>query len=388
MALAGVYYLWRMKVISELLLAMALIIGLFGVAMTESKSGLLSAALMTAIIMGRFMVQREIKWTLLAAMPLGFLLLCWCLWPFIFQNYWANNAGEAFNRLSAANESIRLLMWSQIIEAIYIRPWFGWGAGNISEAVHSVAENYVLTAPFTFSHNIVLDLIVSYGFPVALFAMGSLVYWGRTCLLGPLTLVAKCSFLIMLPVAIHSFFEFPHAYAYFLLPVALLIGLVENQNVSNLEVAFSQKWEKLVIALSIFFFVIIAREYWLIEEDFRIARFEYMKIGATERDYVAPSPFVLTHLGEVISILRIKPEPHMEESQIRRVERISIHYPWLAIQNKYAQIVFLNGDLEAAKAQLRLIKRMHGQQTYEAIKAGWLKLGEQQHVDVTTLFNE
>ncbi|CAM8630350.1 Virulence factor membrane-bound polymerase, C-terminal [Comamonadaceae bacterium] len=388
MALAGVYYLWKIEVISAVMLFIALFIGLSGVAITESKTALFSVVLMTIFVIKQFPEDGSLKRIIYPVVAICFTSLCWGLWPIFYNIYWSSGAGGAGNRLAVVDENIRLLLWSQLIDAISSRPWFGWGSGGIAYAIHSVVGKYEATAPFTYAHNLALDLAVSYGLPVAVIAVVLTAYWCHARLFSRLTLVAKCSTLMAIPIITHSLFEFPHAYSYFLFPFALLIGVIETQGVSKSLFYFRAEWEKLVLIVSVVVGVLVIRDYWSLEEDFRIARFEHMRVGVTETGYVPPKPYILTNIAEINAVLRFEPRPNMEESQIRRAERISLHYPWVVLQNKYAQILFLNDYTEQAKTQLRLIEKMHGKQKFEMLKVNWIEFGEQHQRDVAVLFND
>ena len=62
----------------------------------------------------------------------------------------------------------RLLVWPQLWEAVLQRPWFGWGLREVSEAHNAVLHAHAQSEPFTYAHNVVLDLAVGMGLPLTL----------------------------------------------------------------------------------------------------------------------------------------------------------------------------------------------------------------------------
>lgn len=114
---------------------------------------------------------------------------------------------------------------------------------------------------------------------------------------------------IALPFGLHSLLELPFAYAYFLVPVMLLVGVLEARLAATWVFSLRRwiagcAWVVLAVA-----FVWSVREYIAIEEDFRVARFEAARIGHTPSEYQRPPIMLLTQLSAALEVVRIVPRP-------------------------------------------------------------------------------
>jgi O-antigen ligase len=127
--------------------------------------------------------------------------------------------------------SSRFGIWSNTLDLIRSHPWFGvgWGEFNFAWSLTPFPGRPV--AFFDHTHNLPLQLTVEMGIPLALGAMLLLGVglWraGKACLdadsaTGRQT--ARCAFIMVLMMVVHSQLEYPLWYAYFLLPTAFAFG--------------------------------------------------------------------------------------------------------------------------------------------------------------------
>jgi hypothetical protein len=126
-------------------------------------------------------------------------------------------------------------------------------------------------------------------------------------------------------------------------------------------------------------------EYFAIEEDFRVARFEAVRIGETPVDYVRPHTILLTQLGALVEDARITPAPGMNADQIELTRKAALRFPWTATQNRYALTLALNGNPQEAVRQLKVIRAMHGEKHYEQLKANWHELAKTRYPQLAEL---
>jgi hypothetical protein len=77
--------------------------------------------------------------------------------------------------------------------------------------------------PYTYAHNIILDLMVWCGIPTGILLTGIMVYWlvSRLRALNRPDAIFVMAGLI--PIAFHSLLEYPFAYAYFLIAAGLMV---------------------------------------------------------------------------------------------------------------------------------------------------------------------
>jgi hypothetical protein len=258
--------------------------------------------------------------------------------------------------------------------AAWQQPWFGWGLREVSEAHNAVLHAYAESEPFTYAHNLLLELFVGMGMPLTvLFMVATCVWlWRRAC--NVRDVLAWYCLAVAIPFGVHSMLEFPFAYAYLLGPVMFLIGLLEAR--LGCVPAMHLPW-RAAVAIWAFFSVLMAWsavEYVAIEEDFRVARFEAIQLGHTPGSYERPRILLLTQLAALIEAPRLVPAPGMQPEQLELARRVALHFPGPATQNRYALSLALNGDFDEARRQLKVIRAMHGEKTHAKIVENWRQL--------------
>jgi O-antigen ligase len=133
-------------------------------------------------------------------------------------------------------------IWSNTLSLIASHPWFGVGFGDFNFAWTLTPFPGRPNEFFDHTHNLILNLMVELGVPLATLVLALMVYalWqalrhairdGRE--LGNGYPVQRAAFVIVFLVAIHSMLEYPLWYAYFLLPTAFAFGLCLEQPVAG-----------------------------------------------------------------------------------------------------------------------------------------------------------
>jgi O-antigen ligase len=352
-----------------------------GVAASESRTGLLSFVLLVLwCVAGRAWAALRIPFWAMAFGVMLFLAL-YLSWPLLM----ASAGSFAQDAKVNTSPSLRLVVWPQLFEAILMRPWLGWGLREVSEAHNAVAHAYEVSEPFTYAHNILLDLAVGIGLPLTgLFVLMTITWlWRRVQ--ATRQLPSWYCVAAVLPVAVHSMLEFPFAYAYFLAPAMFLLGQLEaltgDRAIWRIDARIATAAMGLVAAVACWSVV----EYLQIEEDFRVARFEALRVGQTPPDHQRPKVHLLTQLGALLEGARITPETGMQPEQMELARKVALRYPWPATQNRYALSLALNDNAEEALRQLQVIRAMHGEKIYAEIRLNWQALGKEKYPQLREL---
>ena len=169
----------------------------------------------------------------------------------------------------------------------------------------------------------------------------------------------------LLPIATHSLFEFPFAYSYFLVASGLMVGIVEG---SRPEVKTVKLNIQLVFASLALWFVVgtyIVYEYILVEEDFRVVRFENLRLGRTPTGYEMPNIWMLSHMGAMLNAGRQQAVPGMSSAEIENLRKVSQKFPYGALSFRYTMALALNGQPVAATRQMAIIRGMYGERYYQ-----------------------
>ena len=364
------------------LCALILLLLCTGLAMTESRSGALGLmALLLWWQWKRGTVAGQVpRW----AGPVvgGAFLLLFISWPHVLNAMQLTNL-QAANRFT--NGDLRMAMWSQLLEAVWQKPLWGWGILEVAKAHNAVADTHPINNPFSYSHNLLIDLAVWMGLPVALGLAIAAVEWGWRRSRATNRLLPWYCLAMVVPLASHSMLEFPFAYAYFLAPVLYLAGVLERSMRAKTFVLIGAKTTVAVLVLTALALLWSAAEYLSIEEDFRIVRFEQLRIGMTPANHHQPQVLMLTQLGSLLTGSRIVLAPGMAPDKLEQMKRLALRYPWVATQYRYAVALALNGDPVEAIRQFQVIRWQQGEKTYEILKAGVNELARTHYPELLKL---
>lgn len=290
----------------------------------------------------------------------GFLLATWLL-PHLSQWLLVGDRG-----LSLTTTSGRLVMWEQVARGIAERPWLGYGWGQTVRA-HMAG---VLSVPgdqsTNYAHNVLLDLLAWNGVPLGLALIGVGAYWLFSRLWRVQATNGVYAMACLLPLMVHGMVEYPFAYSYFLLPAGVMVGVVE----ASLGSASVKLPKSMVLAgLSVWlvlggFFV---HEYFLIEEDFRITRFENLRIGKTPPGYEVPTIRLTSHMAAMLKASRIRPVPGLTQPELDNLREVSRRFAFSVLNYRCALALGLNGDPEGAARELAVMRGLYGAKQFQGV---------------------
>jgi O-antigen ligase len=258
--------------------------------------------------------------------------------------------------LDPSSGEIRLSAWAVFVDAILQRPWFGYGWYQVVPAQMSVAaEHPSLHGVFTSTHNLFLDLFIWCGIPLGLLISYSLLVWGWRMVRAICSPEEVILVLLLAVVANHALLELPLHYAYFLLPVGLVMGVL-NARLSKAPVFFMPRWLAigawLIVTLLL---VLIIRDYARIEashENFRMERM-HIKVARLE----PPDVLLLTQWRAFIDVTRLEPGEGMSAEEIDKMRNVANFFAGPLFINKLAAALALNQQADEARLWLiRLCK--------------------------------
>lgn len=372
MGTVAVFLLWRGHYLRTWQAVMILAYLSFGLVMTESRAGLLSAACVGSVVLlrsraagwGRSWRVIALWWLLLVAFrwlwgPLNELLLL-----------------QSPRELQAGVDGVRRVLWAQITSAIFQNPWMGYGWNQTQVAQKSGAAAAPGEWPTDYAHNVALDIVAWFGIPVGVLLLGCAAWWvARTAwrVKSTTELLLLC---LVVPFLVHSLLEFPFAYAFFLFPVACALGALHAlQAPATWPISSSAPaWGRRVLAASlmVFYALVAGRvfvEYLDAEEDMRVMRFELRRVGQRSADHAAPQLVLLNQLDEMLKLGRIQPVRGMAPDLLARLGRANAFLNWATLHLNYVIALGLNGQPDEASRQLRILHDLYGPQTYLQAKA-------------------
>jgi O-antigen ligase len=371
LALVGGFYWMRVQRPPTALAAGIVGAILLGLAMTASRTGLLQIIVVAAMIgwgRARSMFHVRRRWIVVG-------LVC---------GVGAMAAWVELNRLmlllteaslqERAEAGPRWAIWQSLLAAIRLSPWVGWGWGGISRAQYEIAASDFPAGRLTdYSHNLILDLALWGGVPLALLIVAAAGRWvmkvaGRAD--GLAEWFALTSILVVLA---HAMVEYPHAYAYFLLPVFFLVGyLGRRQQGFFLLHGVGGKLSSVVItAVCVALLLRIGWDFMRVQQADRWVRMQAAGYSA-ERD--APVVPADSWLDAWVAYQRFRLQlarPGMSDDELAGMARVAQRFPHPPVLMRYALATGLNGRPLEAQRALTAICRLHIDARCEEAKQGW-----------------
>ncbi|HJV68886.1 PglL family O-oligosaccharyltransferase [Ideonella sp.] len=221
---AGYINRWRIRRAAALALGALMV---WAVVLTASRTGVVGVLLLAAWGMVDRRLARWVRVSLVAA-PVVYLAF-WLL-----MAGWAHSTGHTFGgeaRLAESDvSSSRWAIWSNTLQLIRENPWTGVGFGEFNFAWTLTPFPDRPVAFFDHSHNLPLQLWVELGIPLGTLVLG-LLLWALVQagvrswkVAGDGGAASRAAFVMVLMIGVHSLFEYPLWYAYFLLPTAWAWG--------------------------------------------------------------------------------------------------------------------------------------------------------------------
>jgi O-antigen ligase len=334
----------------------------FGLTITESRSGLLGAVVVGGVLfLGRRMLPGAPRFVAAwwAGLALGYLLLPRLNALLLLAPARTQSLGD---------DNQRLVMWRQALAAIGDAPWLGHGWRQTMYAMKQAAAEVPGILVTDYAHNLVLDVLIWVGIPLgilmlSLAAAWLLRRWRRIVDARELLLFAA-----VVPALVHSQFEFPFAYAYFLFPVAWLLGALAASQANAQGMKAVRPWPPATLSTAVLLgftsiCLFVAMEYVEVEEDYRGMRFELRRVGQVPTGYSFPQIHVLTQLRDVLEMGRVEPKAGLSPEVLERLQTTSEHNGWATLDLNYALALAYNGQPEEASRRLAQLQNVYGRQS-------------------------
>lgn len=365
MGIVAYTLVYERKVIGGLVLSIGIGFLTIVLVLTQSRAGMLSVLILAAFMIWKTGAVRS------RVSPKA--VICWVLSFFIgifLLPYLSETLLLAPVRSLAAVGPVseRWQMWQQVAYAILQSPWVGYGWNQTPTAHAAGAIAFPGSVTYTNAHNFVMDMLAWNGLPLGLLLTGAIAYWFVTRAFSTRRIDAIYAMACLLPIAVHSMLEYPFAYAYFLIASGFMVGVVEAAALPAKTVKFDNRWAWAFLGLWVSVSSYLTYEYFLIEEDFRVVRFENLRIGVTPTEYEVPHVWMASHMAAMLKAGRQIAKPNMLAADIENLRRASERFAYGAVRFRYAQALALNGNPKEASHQMAIIRGMYGEFYYAASK--------------------
>lgn len=324
-----------------------------------SLSGLLAVAIAVSWLRAEYGVY---KWT-----PVILLLVF--LVTFLAQQYGWGEAVESVNPLKRDLTGIRMVAYRAFGDAVWEGSVWGFGFDQTVKAQLLAGDlGHKLPGLFGWTHNFLLDIAVWFGWPIALLGAvlaGWSAYW-VICLRLDLNVVASVACIFVLLA--HGLVELPLAYAYFLLPLCLLVGaLLGRTSIPTLQLSsfVAGGW---LIGL-VFALAALWADYLRVEAAFNEWRFKAARIGVNP-DKIDTDFRVLDQFSVLIDGLDADPSKTIS-FDLSRFQSAVLLFPSPYALQRLVLFQAKNGNPEAAQKSIEITRLLTTPETNRDMAAQW-----------------
>lgn len=333
---------------------------IFGVAMTQSRTAWLEVG---AVCLWAWVVRDRVglrvqRWAILGSA--AYLTLLVSIWPVMSRALYLVG-GRTLDASVQFGQDLRWRHWSTMIDAIAKEPWWGYGWNQVSVAqMRGAAEQPFVGEMIEHSHSLVLDLLIWNGVPLGLLMVGGLVAWFGIHVRACRSAMVAWLLAAIAVITLHGLLEFPLEYAYFLLPLGVMMGAVEvlSRNGGG-GLAVSRRLIHLLVLVVVVFSAWVLVEYTKVQEHYRQMRFELAGFGkAQDRDKV-DGIVLLTQLRDFQRFARVPARRQMSQSELQHMRRVAERYGYPPVLLRYALALALNGHQVESARTLTVLCRIH-----------------------------
>ena len=362
MAVFACLYFYEKRLLSNIVLIPSALILIFTIALTQSRTSwvvclfvLIYLAIKQFNQPKRFGFAKLLLWVGVFVAAIGLLPYFNALISTVSQQEVVDTASVVER---ASSGYLRLDMWSQTWVAIQQQPWWGYGWNQTGMAQIAAFDLYPSHEWYKTAHNVILDLLVWNGIPLAiliiLYVVGWL-YWLNKGIREPISLTAS---LMVCAILIHALLEYPIHYAYFLLPMGFLLGIIQAQYPylpsKNLKPAFTLS----LVFIGITLCAVVYRDYQLYRQQSVFVSIK-KPLTATQQAVMDQPIWLLSQFDERVWWIGLDPATKMTDAELQHLDRMVANLASKYDLLKYAQVLAFNGKKAEAEHQLWILSELH-----------------------------
>lgn len=363
MGILGGLYLYEKYKISLYILIPSNLFILFAIALSQSRTSWVVCIFICAYWgYKQYKNSPRLKFSTLFAWSLGFFAITASgvkILTYLIDNFTQLElikVRSVVDRASSGYE--RFDFWTQMLFALREQGWFGYGWNQTSIAQMSVFHLHPTHAWVASAHNVLLDLLVWNGIPLGLLIIGYMVIWFFWLNKNAKDIASIVAILMVSTILIHALLEFPYRYAYFLLPMGFLLGLIQAQTPTLQGILI----DKIIIRIYGLVFLVLIGLIW---RDYKLCHAQIKSLATQQQTDVkiwgSSRVVFLTQFKDLIQWARFNPLTMMSDDQLKMVENIVKKNPTMYNLGKYSMLLVYNNKYSEAEHQLYILNYLYKQ---------------------------
>jgi len=242
--------------------------------------------------------------------------------------------------------------------------------------VHVVTELPPTPTPelIHYSHNLLLDLLVWNGIPLGLALIGAGAWWLYRALRAvdnPRNAMLVAAIGIVLT---HALLEYPHAYAFFLLPLGIFVGTLSASQAVHRAADLPRAGVAAVLVLTSLAIGWTSADYVAAKRSLERLRYENNRVGPY-RNSPPPDLQLLTQLDAWLTVDRFKVKEPLSGASYELMRKTIERYPGDILMLRYAMASADRGNDVEAELTLRRLCLLYSSVECGVAREAWEKLG-------------
>jgi len=334
----------------KLVFVVLILLMVSAIALTGSRSAWLSLLVVAIFsLINCYLEKKPIRWVYFIAMV--FVAIIVVIAP-LFFNYLYPEVWQGARSLTS--DSGRVSLWAMSIQGILQKPWFGWGFGGQAVLHQTLSPEFDGFNAIAYQlHNVVIDLFVIFGLLFGTIFLVVLAGIGRAVILKTMDNERVLYLLLSIPIVVHSFFEFPHYYGFFLWPLFFFVGVALAKQAKTSDNDFVPKFfPYFFLVIALFSVVKFTDKYLIIEDAF--GKYAKQRFSEVNLDTLDSASSIFPGLRLRLDAVRIGDGPVGTEDEKVVINQCAMHYPFLECLIMKASIEADAGNLE--EGQLWFVK--------------------------------
>lgn len=303
-----------------------------------------------------------VMWLLMIAAGYGVLYLL---------EHWLGLSTELRGEVTL--DPVRTVIYPRFFQAALNHFWFGYGWSHLAKVqMDFPLDGIEVGVYFLHSHSIFLDLILWLGVPIGVCVIG-LMLLGLFWLFKRIRTIEHF-ILVAIPLVLlgHAAVEFPHMYAYFLLPAAWVVGVLSAQLRSG------EGWHTSVrryflnglSAVLVFILVACIWDQQNISRELMLIRLKSAKIMTSETAHIDRA-IVLNQFEDRLRFQYMPPAQGTSEQQLTWMRRAVIGYPVPITHYNLIGHLALNGHAAEAQTWMKRFNNVTTQPVAKEFAQRW-----------------
>ena len=310
--------------------------------------------------------------------------------PTLLDIYWNPNVSAGLGLVGDGavlgwrmNAGGRQNVWMCLVRAVVNGPIFGAGFGGVFNVLRENASQCGPTLlPFSFAHNIILDFSIWWGLPLTIASVWLIGNWYLSVWRYKGNPEVWLALAVATIIGVHSFFEYPHAYIYFIVPFGFALGYANECRSIPVKGLFLKGG----VILTMFFGLVVMADVVQQEEMYRSARFNALRIGDGGGE-VNVSSLLLNQLEEASLAIQMHPSINpLDDKQISLLIHAMRRYPWPGLISRYAQVAVIKGSDDEAQNALESLRVIYGSRMLRDILLSWRDLPDSMNKKILEMF--